>query len=227
MLNTKDIKGGGGDSTPKTLQPGNQKITIHRVELEDFKFKPGGLHVILHVEGEDMGEEFQGFFIDKQNESLGRYKGQVGRVRASEWAYADGETKSGIPVSRDDDMLRFLKSLCIELDCLDWLENEDGKHPTIQSLYEAFNNQKPFKGKWLNVCLAGKEYNNKEGYTNYDLFFPKFSKAGVPFENVNKGASKVVTFNPDQHIVRKKNEEVKDFGNDGGAGDSASSGFKL
>lgn len=123
-------------------------------------------------------------------------------------------------------MLKFLKNFCIELDCLDWLENEDGKHETIQSLFEAFNNQKPFKGKWLNACLAGKEY-IKDNYVNYDLFFPKFSKNGLPFQNESKGDEKVVKFNPEIHIVRKKAEDVKDFGNEGPGDDAAANSFKL
>jgi len=227
MLNTKDIKT-GGSSTPKILQPGNQTLTIHSVELEEFKFKPGGLHIILHCEGEDLGEDFEGFFIDKTNESLGRYKGQVGRIKASEYAFADGTTKSGIPVSRDQDMLKFLKTLCIELDCLSWLEDQDGKHPTIESLMRKFNEDKPFKGKWMNTCVAGKEYLNKEGYTNYELFLPKFSKAGVPFVGVGKAKDKVIMFNPADHIRKKNVENVQGFeGGEQTDSSKVSSDFKL
>ena len=214
MLNTKDIKTGGGNATPKTLQPGNQKITIQRVELEDFKFKPGALHLLLHSEGEPITEEpaFEGFFLDKDDQSKGRYAGQVGRIKAGQYAFADGTTKSGIEVSRDADLMRYLKNLCIELDCVDWLELQDGKHPTVQSLVAQFNSDAPFKGKWLNVCLAGKEYLNKEGYTNFDLFLPKFSKAGVPFENAVKVTkSKLTKFNTNDHIIKKAVEDVKDF----------------
>lgn len=226
MLNTKDIKTGGG-STPKTLQPGNHVITINAVELEEFKFKPGAYHLILHCEGEDLGADFEGFFIDKTNESLGRHKGQVGRIKAAEYAFADGTTKSGIAVSRDQDMLKFLKNLCIELDCLKWLEDQDGKHATIESLVTKFNEDKPFKGKWMSTCIAGKEYLNKEGYTNYDLFFPKFSKNGVPFEAANKSKSRVTIFDDKEHIRKKAVENVQGFDGDKGDSPAVSSDFKL
>lgn len=226
MLSTKDIKTGGA-GVPKTLQPGNQTITIHRVELEDFRFKPGALHFLLHVEGEEMGDDFEGFWIDKDNQSLGKYKGQVGRVKAGEYAFADGETKSGIPVNRDQGILKFLKNVCMETDSLAWLENQDGKHATIQSLVEAFNKDKPFKGKWLKVCLAGKEYTNKDGYANYDLFFPKYSKEGVPFASAEKSKNKVIVFSPDQHIKRKANQEVESFDANEGTTDGVQKDFTL
>ena len=226
MLNTKDIKT-GGTGVPKTLQPGNYKVKIHRVELEDFRFKPGALHVLLHVEGEPMDEDFDGFWINKDDHSLGKYKGQVGRIKAGEYAFADGETKSGIPVSRDQGILKFLKNICTETGCTKWLDDQDGKHATIQSLVEAFANEKPFKDKWLSVCLAGKEYTNKEGYASFDLFFPKYAKDGAPFVSAEKSRNKVITFDPNAHIKKQAVQEVKSFGSDEGISDSAKNDFVL
>ena len=87
-LNTKDVKSAGG--VPKLIQPGNVVCKINSLELEPFKFKQGGYHLILNLEGPDLGKDFEGFFVDKNNESLGRHKGQVGQVKAGEWAFADG-----------------------------------------------------------------------------------------------------------------------------------------
>lgn len=229
MLNTKGIKTEGGSSIPKTLQPGNHTVTIYKVSVEEFKFKPGGLHVLLHVVGPDLEDGFEGFWVDKNDESLGRFKGQVGRVKASEWAFADGTTKSGIVVHRDNEILRFLKTLCVELGVPNWVEEQDAKYPTIEAIVEAFDNAKLFANKELNVCIGGKEYLNKEGYTNYDMFFPKPSKQGVPFEAVGKKISKVLTFNESEHVRKKAVEEVKSFGSDSneGSGPIVNSDFKL
>lgn len=194
---------------PKLLQPGNVKCKITEVELEPFKFKPGGYHLVLSLEGPDMGSDFEGFFIDKDNEALGRHKGQVGQVKAGEWAFADGETKGGILVSRDTEILKFIKNLCTALGINAWLDAQDNKHDTIESLVTAFNTEKPFAGKEIEYCIAGKEYLNRQGYTNYELFLPKFSKTGVPF-----GTSRVIKFNPDEHIRKKKVENVTEFGED-------------
>lgn len=224
MLNTKDIKTGGG-GTPKTLQPGNAIVKINEVTYEDYTFKPGGLQVILHCESEDLGSDFEGFFIDKNNESLGRHKGQVGKVRSAEYAYADGVTKSGIQVSRDSDILKLMKNLCIETGCLDWLEGQNNKHDTIQSLLSAFNRDKPFKDKYLKVCLAAKEYMNKQGYPAYDLFLPKANKNGFAFESANKSSSKVLVFNEAEHIRKKAPAENLD--NFSSADEATTSGFKI
>jgi hypothetical protein len=227
MLNTKDIKTGTG-GTPKVLQPGNHKVTIRAIGYEDFKFKPGALHIVLNLEGEEQDGDFEGFFIDKNNESLGRYKGQVGKVKANEYAYADGVTKTGIEIGRDSEILKFLKNLCVEVGCDNWLIEQNGKHSTIQSLIEQFNNDAPFKDKWLNTCIAGKEYLNKEGYTSYDLFFPKYSKTGIPFESAVKNSGKVAKFNERDHIKKKPVENVAGFDGDGASsGSSVNNDFKL
>ena len=226
MLNTKDIPESGGGGLPKTLSPGIHKVKINIVELEDFKFKPDSLYLLLHVEGEPIGDDFEGFAIDKDDATKGHHKGQIGRVKSDQWAYADGTTKSGIEISRDMEILKFIKNLCTELNCMDWLQNQDGKHATIQSLIEAFNNDAPFKDIWLNMCLAGKEYKNKNGYDAYDLFLPRYSKTGAPFEGIGKAKSNLVTYDPSVHIKKKNVESVNSFESDG-ATDEVRGDFKL
>lgn len=205
-LNTKDIKVGGDGGVPKTLQPGNQKCILNGVRLEEFKFIPGAYHLVLSLEGPAITDKgFEGFWLDKNNESLGKHAGQVGDVKASEYAYADGKTKSGIEISRDAEILKVMKNLCIAFDCAAWLESQDDKHDTIESLVAAFNKDLPFKSKFIDFCIGGKEYTNRNGYTAHDLFLPKYSKAGPAY------GAKVVTFDPLEHIRKKKTEEVSEF----------------
>lgn len=211
-LSTTDLKVGGGN-TPKTLEPGNHLCKINSVSLEEFKLKPGSYHVILHLEGEDMGPEFEGFFLDKDNESLGRHKGKVAKLKLTQWAFADGTTKSGIAVSRNTEMLKALKQLCINLGCTDWLPKQEGKHETIESFYGAFNKEAPFKNVFYNFCIAGKEYTNKGGFPAYDLFLPKYSKDGISIEQQGITPSKLLKFNDATHVERKKAETVSEFGN--------------
>jgi hypothetical protein len=73
----------------KTIAPGNHVLKINSVELEDFRFIEGAKHLILHVETAPI-EGFEGFLLDKDDESKGRFEGQIGRVKASQYAYADG-----------------------------------------------------------------------------------------------------------------------------------------
>lgn len=210
-LDTESVKTEGG-GIPKILQPGNTSCKITAVSLEEFKFKPGGYHFILNMEGKDLGSSFDGFFINKDKPELGKHKGQVGKVKATEWAFADGETKTGIKVYRDNEIMKFVKTLCVSMDIMKWWNDQGKKHETIESLITAFNTERPFEGKFLKYCLGGKEYMNKGGFPNFELFLPKFSKLGVPFEAENVTLSKIIKFNATEHIRKKKVENVSEFG---------------
>jgi hypothetical protein len=209
MISTKDIQG-GEVKTQKTLSPGNHKITILNVKLNRPPYSTDGYEVHLNVVGPDLGPGFEGFFIDKDNESLGRYKGQIGRVKSSKWIY---ETKSvgEYNFNRDLEILKFIKQLCTALECEKWFDDQDNKHETIESFINQFNEDAPYKDKELYTCIAGRQYENKAGYKNWDLYFPKFSKMGIPFEKFNADLTKsrVYKFNEDEHAIRLKEKDTK------------------
>jgi hypothetical protein len=208
-LSTTDLKE-GGNGLPKTIVPGNYALKINSVVLEDFKFIENAKHIILNVETEPI-EGFEGFMIDKDNPEAGNHTGQVGRVKASQYAYADGTTKTGIKIQRDRSVLIFLQNLCKALDINDWFVAQDGKHDTIEDFIETFNNDAPFKGKFFDACVAGKEYEGKSGYTNYDMWFPKASKEGYAF--AAKGG-KVLKYNETTHLTKMEVKPVDNFGDD-------------
>lgn len=202
-LSTTNIPASGG-GVKKTLDPGNHTCKINSVELIPFTFIEGAYELRLNVVGPDMGPDFDGFWVNKDDQSLGKHKGQSGRVKASEWAFADSVTKGGTKISRDTEIMKWLNSFCEAIGKKDWLTAQDNKHATIESLVNAFAIDKPFKGMDINFCLAGKEYLNKENYVNHDLFLPKFSKDGVPFELPGVAKSKLAKYDPAKHIVKKK-----------------------
>jgi len=117
-LSTTDLKE-GGSGLPKTISPGNITLKINSVVLEDFKFIQGAKHLMLNVETEPIAG-FEGFMIDKDDESKGHYAGQIGRVKASQYAFADGQTKTGIKIERDRSILIFLQRLCKTLGMNEW-----------------------------------------------------------------------------------------------------------
>ena len=47
---------------------------------------------------------------------------------------------------------------------------------------------------FINACLGAREWENKEGYVNNDLFLPKMNKEGVPLEALETENSKMLTF---------------------------------
>jgi len=207
-LSTKDLATGNG--LPKTISPGNIKLKINSLELEDFSFIPGAMHLLLHTETEPI-EGFDGFMIDKDDASKGHYAGQIGKVKASQYAFADGETKSGIKIQRDKSLLIFLKTLSSNLGISEWFESQDGKHETIEDFVAAFNKTAPFKDIYLEYCIAGKEYVGKTGYTNYDMYLPKADKGKYAF---GKDASKIITYVEALHVKKTEVKEVKNFGDD-------------
>jgi hypothetical protein len=209
-LSTTDLGKEGGSGLPKTIAPGNSTLKINSVALEDFKFIQNAYHLVLNVETEPI-EGFEGFLIDKDNESLGRYAGQIGRVKASQYAFADGKTKTGIEVQRDRSILIFLQKLCKTLGINDWFVSQDDAHDTIEDFVEAFNRDKPFKDKYFDACVAGKEYEGKSGYTNYDMWFPRDGK-GV-YAIASKGGA-VLPYNETEHLKKMETKTVTSFGDD-------------
>lgn len=199
----------------KVLQPGDHIINIVSVKLESVPYKQGAYHINLHVQGPDLGKTYEGFFIDIKDESKGRYKGQAGRIRTNEFPYVDGETKSGIKVYRDKEMMKAIKNLCAAMGASTWFDAQDGKHDTIEQFVEQFDRDKPFADKWLRMCVAGREYQNKQGYTNFDLHIAKPGRGMYAYESnqIPEAESKVVKYDEKLHIKKstKKAETVTSF----------------
>ena len=207
-LSTTDL-GTVGSGLPKTITPGNHVLKINSIELEDFKFIDNAYHLMLHVETAPI-EGFEGFMIDKDDESKGRYAGQIGRVKASQYAFADGETKTGIKIQRDRSILIFLRTLAHTFQLDSWFVEQDGKHETIEDFVKEFNKTADFREKYLEFCIAGKEYEGKTGYTNYDMWLPKAEGKKYAF-----GAEKddvVIVYNEAKHLKKLEVKEVKSFG---------------
>ncbi len=209
-LSTEDL-GTGGTGMPKTISPGNKVMKINNIELEEFKFIPGAFHLIMHVETEPI-EGFEGFALDKENPEKGHFKGQIGRVKASQYAYADGETKTGIKIQRDRSILIFLQNLCKTMGINEWMSSQHNKHDTIETFVEEFNKTAPIKDIFLEFCVAGKEYVGKTGYTNYDMWLPKAESGKYAFGEVEGG--KVIAYNETKHLKKLETKEVSNFGDD-------------
>jgi len=206
MINTTKIPEGSGASLSKTLFPGNQKVKINSLILEKLPFDEEQYKLVLNCEGEDLGSSFEGFFLDRENESLGRHKGAVGRVRASKWNYKDKTFDDGGQIFKDDEILISLKQICKAAKCDQWLTDANGKYETIEELILGLNEAAPFKGIFFNACLSAKEYNNKQGYTNYDLFIGKGSKTVVHIESldVKDEDSKLHKYSEVEDLQRRK-----------------------
>ena len=205
MLNTKDMQVGAGKTRP-LIGPGNNVVKINSITLDQTPYDSEAHNLNLHVETKPVGGDFEGFFRDKDNESKGRYEGQIGRVRMSPYPYKDATLPSGREINKDQEILKamiFLSEVVNKRDQLDKIEAA-----TIEDFISKANSV--LCGDFFNVCLASREWENKEGYINNDLYLPKLSKDGVPAESmdVEISSSRLITFNKAEHVreVQKKAE---------------------
>jgi hypothetical protein len=205
-LSIDNLPEGGGLN--KIIQPGNVTAKINSIELEDFRFIEGAYHIVMNLETEPI-PGFEGFAKDPKDPSKGNYDGQIAKVKASQYAFADGTTKTGIKVERDRNILIFLKNLCNALGCEEWFKAQNNKHETIESFVAAFQDDAPFKDIYLDWCISGKEYMNKQGYTAHNLYLPKSSKGAYAFSAKDSG--KTLPYNETIHLIKLDTSAVKQF----------------
>jgi hypothetical protein len=211
-LSTKDlVNENGGGGMAKTIAPGNHTLKINSVVLEDFQFIDGAKHLVLNVETEPI-EGFEGFLIDKDDESKGKYKGQIGRVKASQYAFADGQTKSGIKIQRDRSLMMFLANLSKATGIMKWFEEQDNKFNTIEDFVRNFSDNAPLKDKYLDFCVAGKEYENKSGYTAYDMWLPKAENNKYAYGE--EGSERILKYDEAKYLKKLEVKPVDNFGDD-------------
>ena len=210
-LSTKDLVSEGGSGMPKTIAPGNHTLKINSISLEDFQFIDGAKHLILHVETEPI-EGFEGFLVDKDDESKGKYQGQIGRVKASQYAFADGQTKSGIKIQRDRSLMMFLANLSKATGIMKWFEEQDNKFNTIEEFVRNFSDNAPIKDVLLDFCIAGKEYENKGGYTAYDMWLPKAENNKYAYGQ--EGSDRILKYDEAKHLKKLEVKPVDNFGDD-------------
>ncbi len=210
MLSTKDMSAGGGRISP-LVSPGNVTFKVNDVTLQQTPYDKDAYNIYLHVESKPIGGDFQGFLRDRNNEALGRYEGQVGRVRASQYPFKDTTLPSGRDISRDQEILKtmiFLASAFGVREELDMIEAD-----TIEDFVSSAG---PIicTGSFVNACLGSREWENNEGYINNDLYLPRVSKDGVPIEQEDVENSRLLTFDRETHVrpvVKKESTETSKF----------------
>jgi len=213
MLSTKDMAAGSGKIRP-VLDPGNQVIRINDVTYDQTPYDKEAYNIVLHVETNPVSGDFEGFLTDAEDQKSPRYEGQVGRIRFSPWPYKDAKLPSGREISRDTEVLKSMIYLSEVLNCRDELDMIEAE--TIEdfmvSVNKLFTGEKP--SEFFNACIGAREWENKDGYTNNDLFLPRMSKKGIPLEALEKENPRLLEFDKDEHIVplkKKEEDNVKSF----------------
>lgn len=208
MLSTKDIQAtsGGSGKLPKTIKPGNITAKVLDISLQPLKSDPNAMYLILHLEGEDQGPDFEGFMYDKDNPNKGRAKGQVGKVRYSAYPYRDGVTKAGKPKSRDMDILRSLVEFATVAGKRDELNEIEAD--TIDNFVKQAAKLLA-DGKFYYWCIGGSAYIKDDGNKDYSLYLPRYDKNYKNYEPVGTTPSQVPVFNYTTHVEDKTTESTK------------------
>tara|TARA_R110000851_G_scaffold100671_1_gene216336 strand:+ start:2737 stop:3405 length:669 start_codon:yes stop_codon:yes gene_type:complete len=202
MLNTKDMSAGSGKTRP-VITVGNQKVKINKITFDQTPYDKDAYNVVLHVESEPVTGDFDGFLVDSTDQNGPRYKGQVGRVRLSPFAYKDAKLPSGREVTRDQEVLKGMIFLSEVLDKRNELDNIEAD--TIEEFMVSANEM--LSGDtYINACIGGREWENKEGYINFDLFLPRNSKDGVALESLNNDNSRLYAFSKSEHVRELKSK---------------------
>ena len=209
MLNTKDMSAGSGRIKP-VMGAGNNVIKINSITFDVTPYDPDAYNIVLHVEGKPEEGDFQGFLKDVNKPDGPRYAGQVGRIRFSPYPYKDTTLPSGIEIQRDSEVLKsmiFLSEVLNKRQELDEIEAE-----TIEDFMSKCNTLFSIS-EFFNACIGGREWENKDGYVNLDLFLPRISKDGIPLEALDKQNSRLLTFNESDHVrkIQKKESTTSNF----------------
>jgi hypothetical protein len=204
MLSTKDMSAGSGKVKP-VIDAGNQELKINSITLNAPPYDKEAYDLQINVESRPVTGEFEGFLHDMNNPNGPRYEGQVGRVSFQRYAYANTTLPSGREINRDAEIMKSLIYMAEQVGKRSELDAIEAQ--TIEQFVTSAS--AILSGDtYYNFCIAGREWENKEGYINLQLFLPKRSRDGVLIERLDVDNSNIVTFDRAKHIVALKNKST-------------------
>lgn len=213
MLNTKSIETTAASSkVAPVVRPGNHVMRINRIYLEEPRYPTVDKEyfLMLDLETEPVNDpEFKGW----TDPSGKPYAGQIGRVKFGYYSYKNATLESGVKIDMVEKILQALAIIAQNLDARDVLDSVE--EPTLETFVNSAS-AALCPTAFLQFCIGGKEYENKEGYTNYDLFLPKPQRGSYPFGPLE--SDKIITFDSNNHIVtgKKQAKEINSFSPDNG-----------
>lgn len=200
MLTTKNVKTDGGSR--KIIEPGKQKLAIRKIYLERPPYTNTGYNLVMLLESEPVGGEFEGLPYNKDKPTGPKFKGQVGRVKYSQYTYEDKTLSSGVEISRDKSILQAVAKIADKI----------GKREAVDKIsagtiedYIAKVNKIISGNAYYYFLIGGKEYKSGK-YINIDMYLPKLkpNESAIGLEEED-----VLDFDPDVHINKLKIKEVE------------------
>jgi hypothetical protein len=205
---------GTGSSISKVIQPGNVIAKVLDIKLDVPPYDSSSYNIVLTLETEPITEgEFEGLAIDKDNPELGNYKGQVARVQTQQYSYNDYTNKDGKTTKKEDMIFKWLWNFAKEIGASEKLIADDIQADSIEDYLDAAKKYLIDPDKYIHFCIAGSEYENKAGYTQYRLFIakPEKNKLGYELYKAGQAPTKLLKFDESVHIKKKKVEKLDSF----------------
>lgn len=208
-LSIASVKKEMGGGAPKTIAPGKVRAKILRLELQQPEFlkKDDAYYFVMHLEAEKPNENFEGFFIDPEDESKGKYEGPIGKVKFNSYPYRSATLPNGVEVDRNNQIIKELIRLTEEAGVSEWLLSKDGKVTTIEELIDLINEEQPLKDIYLHFVIGGRGYLNKQSYVAYDLHLPKYNGAKQYSLNENE----LMVFDKAEMVVEPEKKTLESF----------------
>ena len=212
MFNSKEAeKSIGSSSISKTILPSNCIAKVTDIKLEVPVYDSNALNVVLSLETLPIEDpSFEGFLIDKDLPEMGHHKGQVGKVNVSPFSFTDYTTKDGSVLKKENSVFRWLSIFAKEIGVSTLMAEAGIQGDTIEEYLENAKEYLVSDKKFYHFCIAGSEYENKAGYTQYRLYLPKADKGKTTFESYIEGkepSPKFTRFDETVHIRKKKTSE--------------------
>ena len=86
-----DFNPAEGNYVSKILLPGTHKCRIIDLKLERPPYDKDQYNLIFVLEGEEIGDGFEGIQVDRNNPARGNYKGQIASVRSGQFGFKEDQ----------------------------------------------------------------------------------------------------------------------------------------
>ncbi len=226
MFNSEEYTEQKGNSKQKMLSIGTQVCRIIDMTWKPAPWNRQGQDQLLlqfTLEGEPLGEGFEGFSVDKEKPEMGNYEGQIGYVNSSAFPFSTFSYQGEV-IDRDPQIFNYVNSMAVQLGIFDEIQKEKIKAETIE---EYLTKVKPFfinPELWATFVIGGSErWVESKGkyYLNYNLYFlrkegDKYSFSALVGEDGKMNVN-LIKFDEEntKHVYRKPKpadiEQVNEF----------------
>jgi hypothetical protein len=211
------VESAANSNIPKILDPGQHYARIVDLYLDIPPYDKKAYNIMVMLEGLPQPEGFEGLDIDSNNPSMGKFKGQVARVRSGKFSFSDFTTQKGEFISRDEQMFRWLNFLATGMGVWDKVVKSGKTASTIEDYAEVIASFVVDPELWGFFTVAGQEYTNGKGYKAWRLFFPKGSGKAHPFAYASDPEAEPMNFIAYDKGEHLEFEKPKAGGQTGGA----------